>query len=319
MQTFISCDWGTSTFRIRLVDAASQTILGEVKNNQGIADTHELWKQSGQDEEKRFSFYQSFIQHQLERLQEQVTVSLLDLPLIISGMASSSIGMVKLPYKELPFATDGRDLEFGEINATDNFRHDVVIISGAQTANDVMRGEEAQLIGCDFNSDEEHIYIFPGTHSKHVTVKNKKVIDFKTFMTGEFFHLLSNNSILSRSVQENKLSFTGSMLKSFEEGVAQSSHDNLLHNAFLVRTNQLFDHYSKEENYFYLSGVLIGTELRELVQSSIPITVVGNEAMRLYYITALEKSGLNKVKTIDADEALVKGHCKVYHVFQNNR
>ncbi len=117
MQAFISCDWGTSTFRIRLVDASSQTILGEVKSNQGIAETHELWKQSQQDEEKRFSFYLSFIQHQLERLQEQVTVSLLDLPLIVSGMASSSIGMVKLPYKELPFAIDGSDLEFGEINA----------------------------------------------------------------------------------------------------------------------------------------------------------------------------------------------------------
>ncbi len=202
---------------------------------------------------------------------------------------------------------------------TGNFRHDVIIISGAKTASDVMRGEEAQLIGCDFNSDEEHIYIFPGTHSKHVTVKNQKVIDFKTYMTGEFFHLLSNDSILSGSVKENKLSFTGSILKSFEEGVAQSNHDNLLHNAFLVRTNQLFDHYTKEENYFYLSGLLIGTELRELVHRSIPLTVVGNEAMRKYYVAALEKSGINNAKIIDADESLVKGHCKVYNVFQKNR
>jgi len=319
MQAFISCDWGTSTFRIRLVDASSQTILGEVKSNQGIAETHELWKQSQQDEEKRFSFYLLFIQHQLERLQEQVNVSLLDLPLIVSGMASSSIGMVKLPYKELPFAIDGSDLEFREINATGNFRHDVVIISGAKTANDVMRGEETQLIGCDFNSDEEHIYIFPGTHSKHVTVKNQKVIDFKTYMTGEFFHLLSNDSILSGSVQENKLSFTGSILKSFEDGVAQSSHDNLLHNAFLVRTNQLFDNYSKEESYFYLSGVLIGTELKELVHSSIPLTVVGNKSMREYYAAALNKLGNGQLNIIDADEVLVKGHCKVYNVFQKNR
>jgi len=315
----VSCDWGTSTFRLRLVDSSSQRVLAEVKNNQGIADTHTLWKQKGGDEEYRFTFYLSIIKEQLQALQQKVSYSLQELPLILSGMASSSIGMMELPYKELPFALDGSDLEFRKINPSESFKHEIIIISGARTANDIMRGEETQLIGCDFNTNEEHIYIFPGTHSKHVTVKDQKVIDFKTYMTGEFFHLLSNHSILSRSVEENNHSLKEGIPKSFEEGVVQSNHDNILHNAFLVRTNQLLGNFSKEENYYYLSGLLIGTEIKELVHGAIPITVVGNESMRKYYKAALEKSGIKKITTIDADEALIKGHCKVYHLLKISR
>lgn len=313
MHTFISCDWGTSAFRLRLVDAVQQLGLGEVISNQGIAETHTLWKHRGIDEEKRFSFYQSFIRDQLTRLQEKLNISVLDLPLIISGMASSSIGMVELPYKKLPFAIDGIDFELKKIKATEDFWHDMVVISGARTANDVMRGEETQLIGCDFSSDEEHIYIFPGTHSKHIAVKNRQATDFKTYMTGEFLHLLSNQSILSQSVQASSQLWVESSLQSFEEGVAQSHQNNLLHSAFLVRTNQLLHKLPKEDNYFYLSGLLIGTELRELANSAVPITVVGSELMRKYYSVALAKFGMSNIETIDADVALVKGHCKVYH------
>lgn len=317
MNMFISCDWGTSTFRLRLVDPDRQEVLAEVQSNLGIAETHTLWKQQASAEENRFSFYQSVIQDQLVKLNEQVTYSLQDRPLIVSGMASSNIGMVELPYKELPFAVDGSDLELKRMFATNHFQHDVIVISGAKTNNDVMRGEETQLIGCDFGVDQERIYIFPGTHSKHVTVKHQQVIDFKTYMTGEFFRLLSQQSILSKSVQEDSHSLSGDFLKGFEDGVTQSIHDQLLHNAFLVRTNHLFGKFSKEINYHYLSGLLIGTELKDLASGKIPLTVVANEAMRKYYMTTLQLLGCSHVETYDADIALVKGHCKIYNLLQS--
>lgn len=317
MHTFISCDWGTSTFRLRLVDATTQSVLAEVTTNQGIAETHALWKQEGHGERNRFSFYQSFITNQLARLQELSTDSLFNLPLIISGMASSSMGMIELPYKELPIAMDGSDLELKRIKATEYFRHDMVLISGVRTVNDVMRGEETQLIGCDLHSDVERVYVFPGTHSKHVTVKHQKALDFKTYMTGEFFHLLSTQSILSKSVQENNYAFTGDMLKSFENGVAQSTQHNLLHNAFLVRTNHLLANLSREENYYYLSGLLIGTELKDVAGRAVPLTIVGNQSMQKYYTAALQKLGISNVETFDADKALVNGHCKVSRLLQN--
>jgi 2-dehydro-3-deoxygalactonokinase len=313
MAMFISCDWGTSSFRIRLVDATSQRVLAEQKSNHGIAEVHTQWKQQAHDESERFSFYQSIVYDHLKGLQEQITPSLKDIPIIISGMASSNIGMVELPYKVLPFAVNGSDLEFKRMNATETFPHEVVVISGARTSHDVMRGEEMQLIGCDFPSSEERIYILPGTHSKHVTVKDQYVIDFKTYMTGEFFQLLSQQSILSKSVDKND-TWSSDSLKGFEEGVEQSRYDSLLHESFLVRTNHLFGQYSKEVNYHYLSGLLIGTELKSLVRGTVPVTLVANDVMLTHYSIALKKLGKHDFEMVNVDTALVKGHCKVYQL-----
>lgn len=311
MFMFISCDWGTSSFRLRLVDQANYSVLAEVKNNLGISETYQKWKQQERNEGERIMFHQSIIADQLLNLQAMVKISLKKLPVIISGMASSDIGMVELPYKILPFTIDGSDLEYKVIAATESFSHKIILISGAKTSQDVMRGEESQLIGCDIRSDEERIFILPGTHSKHVIVKGGQVIDFKTYMTGEFFRLLSQHSILSKSVDENNQDWNNGNLKAFEDGVIRSMQDNLLHNAFMVRTNHLFGHFTKEANYYFLSGLLIGAELKELSKGKTPLTIVGNEEMRKYYSIALQRLGNTNFESIDVDRALVKGHCKM--------
>jgi 2-dehydro-3-deoxygalactonokinase len=316
MQNFISCDWGTSTLRLRLVDAVQQTVRAEVTDTQGIFDTYKLWKQEALDEAKRLSFYQSVVRGQLEKLEQQLAVSLRDVPLIISGMASSSIGMVELSYKELPWVIYRGDLEFKMVKKNEDFRHDMVLVSGVKSANDVMRGEETQLIGCELPLAGEQIFIFPGTHSKHVYVEQRTVLKFKTYMTGEFFSLLSKQSTLSDSVTETNFLSKEARLKSFEKGVDQCHYDNLLHNAFLARTNYLLGHLTQEENYLYLSGLLIGTELKDLVNCRLPLTIVSNESMRTYYAAALEKLGIHDFETQDVDNAIVKGHCKIYRLLQ---
>ena len=40
---FLSCDWGTSPFRLRLVERASLKILAEESSKEGNADTAERW------------------------------------------------------------------------------------------------------------------------------------------------------------------------------------------------------------------------------------------------------------------------------------
>jgi 2-dehydro-3-deoxygalactonokinase len=122
-------------------------------------------------------------------------------------MASSTIGMADLPYKDIPFSTDGSDLKLHTIPASVSFKHSVTLISGVRTEDDVMRGEETKLIGCTVgvSNKNNHLFIFPGTHPKHVHVKNDKATAFKTYMTGEFFDLLSTKSILSVSWQKEKV------------------------------------------------------------------------------------------------------------------
>jgi 2-dehydro-3-deoxygalactonokinase len=77
--------------------------------------------------------------------------------------------MIELPYAMLPFSMDGSGLVVHTLSAVTDFEHPVFIISGARDENDVMRGEETQLIGASQAvSQQEQLFIFPGTHSKHV-------------------------------------------------------------------------------------------------------------------------------------------------------
>ena len=322
MKKFLSCDWGTSSFRLKLVETPSLTIIEEQKSEQGIMPIYKLWKQSGKPEEDRLTFYLDVIRQHIKLLKNKANVSLNELPLIISGMASSSIGIMELPYKEFPFSADGSDLTIDVIEAIHDYPK-VVIISGAKTTDDAMRGEETQLAGC-FQDDAiqgEQIFIFPGTHSKHIIVKATKAIKFKTYMTGEFFELLSKKSILFDSVEEGTGLQDVENRKAFEKGV-NDIHLDLLHSSFLVRTNHLFNKLTKKENYYYLSGLLIGTEIKEIInQEYAKITLVSNARLTPYYETAVNI--LNKDKSIleikNADEAVVRGQYKILtRLVENN-
>ena len=315
--TFLSCDWGTTAFRLRLVDAACK-IIEEEKTALGIAETFQQWKNTGKNEEARLPFYLNIIDQQIKTIEKKINTSLQHVPLIISGMASSTIGMVDLPYKNCPFNIDGSDLQVEKIEVSDKFKHDVSIISGVRTEDDVMRGEETKLIGCfaAVSNENDHVFIFPGTHPKHVNVKDGKATGFKTYMTGEIFDLLSKKSVLSVSVEKDEDFEKRSHFLAFEKGVNDSTDLNILHACFLVRTNNIFNKLTKQENYYYLSGLLIGTELKDLRNSAFTnITIAGNEAITPYYTKALHILGLPKLngllQTQHADEALIRGQLKI--------
>ncbi len=312
MKGFISCDWGSTSLRTRFVDAENRTVLAEISSDQGCMVTFALWQKNGAVEQTRLLFYLNVIRDQIKILEKQSGFSFKDL--VISGMATSNIGMMELPYKELPIKTDGSDLHFNMIAAPDELSRKILLVSGVKTKHDVIRGEEIQLAGCDkVNYKEEQVFIFPGTHSKHILVKDQQAIDFKTYMTGEFFSLLSRNSILAGSVEESEINLDGNILKNFEEGVANSLKHNLLRGSFLTRTNELFNRNTKKENYYWLSGLLIGTELKGLIHNKVPVTLVCNKTLKNYYFAAFNKLGMADVQFQDSLVATVNGQCNIYN------
>ena len=314
MDKFFSCDWGTSSFRLRLVSIPALEIIAEEKSVEGIAETFNLWKEQKETEEKRFDFYLSILKEKIKSVQQKAGTSIEDIPVIISGMVSSSIGMVDIPYKSLPVKVDGSDFIVKTINKTPGFPHDIFIISGLQTDQDVIRGEETQLCGST-EPGQDAVFIFPGTHSKHVLVKRNFVVAFKTYMTGEFFNLLAGKSILSSSV-DNTASFDSIAQEAFGKGIEDAQTVNILHGSFLVRTNLLFNKYSKQENYYYLSGLLIGSELKELKTiGQGDIFLIGSEEQCSYYKQALRSLyPSKKVRLISVEEATIKGQYKIYSV-----
>lgn len=313
MNTFISCDWGTSAFRLRLVNTGTKEVLFTIKTAQGNAAVYNDW-QTNHPQEDRLSFYSNILADGVHALEQECRQSLAHTPIIISGMASSSIGMMELPYKALPFNMDGSDVLTRLIPYLPNIESPLLFISGAKTGEDVMRGEETKLLGCEVSkTSAPQLLILPGTHTKHVVVEGGAAIDFKTYMTGELFDLLSTKSVLAASVEKRAGAPDADDHSFFIKGVTEAAHGNLLNCIFHVRTSRLFDNHSPQQNYQYLSGLLIGSELKELLDKKyISITLVATGVLALLYRQALQALGIAISMELDADEALIAGQCKMY-------
>jgi 2-dehydro-3-deoxygalactonokinase len=321
MKQFLSCDWGTSSLRLRLVNADGLGVIDAASSNEGIAATFALWQASGKPEEDRAAFYLDILKPHIAGMEDRWGASLSGIPVIISGMASSTIGLIEIPYTSLPVNVLDAGVNTAFISQNDLFDHDTIIISGIRTNDDVIRGEETQLIGCvdlKGNLIEDELFLFPGTHSKHIHVKHNEIIDIKTYMTGEFFELLSQKSILKNSVEAGIDPNSTDHWNSFKMGITDAVDNNLLNAAFRVRTNNLFGKLSKSENHSYLSGLLIATELKELANIGAKnITMVCNDQLSALYHYALQ--ALNIPGTIAifdnnrAGEAIIRGQFKIYN------
>ncbi|HEV2479651.1 MAG TPA: 2-dehydro-3-deoxygalactonokinase [Puia sp.] len=371
MSMFISCDWGTSAFRLRLLEGSD--VLATLSTGEGIAATHAAWQASGLPPIERVAYYRAVLEKAIGGLASGAHANgetqgaggqhpegtsgdrgldLHGVPVVISGMASSSIGMLELPYHPLPFDASGADLRSTTLPPAAGSPRTLYLLSGVRSADDVMRGEETQLIGCGAaNVPGERVFVFPGTHSKHILVRNGRAIDLKTYMTGELFTLLARQSILAGAVSAPDaigvvvaatdvvapgpasshlagaagpaLPRAAGLPAAFYAGVSAARESGLLHNAFLTRTNHLFNQYSKEDNYHFLSGLLIGEELMELLghprengaafpsRQFRPITLVASSPLREAYAAALARLGVGQPTVIDADQALIAGHCAI--------
>lgn len=302
---FISIDWGTSNLRIRFIETDTLKIVEEIESPNGIKEVYALWLKEGRYRE---SFYTNFIKAEIQKLATALSSSI---PIVISGMASSSIGLKELPYAEIPFKTDGSSLFVEQID------EQILLISGVKSSTDVIRGEEIQLLGLSHLSikSKQNIFILPGTHSKHIVCENEEVVDFKTFMTGELFEVVSQHTILKNSIEYGEL--TKNEISAFENGVKEAQNGvSLLNSLFKIRTNSLFDKMDAVQNYYFLSGLLIGEELKSIQTDSKTVLhlCAGGTLFELYNI-AIRVLKLQEITQIISkeivDSAVIRGQYKL--------
>ena len=310
-QYFYSCDWGTTNLRLRLVDASTGVVISSIETDQGITKVFSAWKLSGIE---RSRFYCGILQNCISKLKPSIEVSPENIPIIVSGMASSNMGMVELPYAELPIGIDGAGLFIQSFQNSDGFAYLLILVSGIRTNADFMRGEEVQVIGASRSRPgNDELFILPGTHSKHVRTHGNNIADLKTYMTGELFQLLSVNSILSNSIEvADDLNMPG-WESFFEEGVLQSVKDGVFENLFGLRVAHILNKRTAQQNRYYLNGLLIGAELKNLLADrDTAIVLVSNELQKKYYTAALELLNVGVNRWISSETATVHGHQTIF-------
>jgi 2-dehydro-3-deoxygalactonokinase len=224
-------------------------------------------------------------------------------------MVSSSIGMIELPYAELPVCIDGSGLFIQTFKTSTDFPYPIILISGVRTNTDLMRGEEVQVIGaCHNRANVEELFILPGTHSKHIWIHDNNITGIKTHMTGELFQLLAVKSILSNSI-EVTADLAAGWESFFEEGVIESVKTGVLENLFGLRIAQLFNKRTAQQNLYYLNGLLIGNELKNITEDKkTGIVLVSNEHQKKYYSAALNLLNVTIKRLMSTEVATVTGH-----------
>jgi 2-dehydro-3-deoxygalactonokinase len=210
---------------------------------------------------------------------------------LISGMAGSQQGWAEAPYETCPAGLPdlARHLCWIESGR-------IAIVPGLCDERggvpDVMRGEEVQIFGAiQLTGIKTGLFVLPGTHNKWATVRDGRVTGFRTCMTGEFYSLLSQHSILARTLQADAPLDEPAFLR----GVGCAGNgEGLLHNAFGARTLGLFRRMPAPALASYLSGVLIGEEIRaQPLQGIRDVVLIGAPALTTRYALALKTVGID--------------------------
>ncbi|WP_149273526.1 2-dehydro-3-deoxygalactonokinase [Pareuzebyella sediminis] len=277
---FISCDWGTTNFRLRVVHTQSLQVMEERATDQGVKSVYSRYK--SQNELNQKEFYRAYLLDQLNSLSPTHRHHMV----VLSGMGTSSIGLCELDYSSMPFDSEGTALTWEIRKLRD--KQQMLLISGIKSETGMMRGEEVQAIGLTDYMDAygPGTLILPGTHSKHLTYKNGQFHTMRNYMTGELFEVLSQKSILANSIEFCTLSVVEE--RAFREGLALGFENKLSSSLLMIRAKDVVAHGSKTENYYFLSGLLIGDELCYLKNLQEHLFLAAPRAVYPLYKMALE-------------------------------
>jgi len=287
---YVAVDWGTSSFRLWLVDRAGK-VLGERRSHEGMMAAGKLG-------------FPTVLQSHLEAVGAAP-----GLPVVVCGMAGARQGWVEAGYVDTPARLASILQHAVPVPGQDR---DIRILPGiAQRdpkAPDVMRGEETQLLGALGVDAGEAVVCMPGTHSKWVRVRGATVERFATFMTGELFDVVSRDTILSHAVAgaddaEDIDAFRSAVIAAFETPAFAA---NLL---FQVRSGQLLYGGKPAAAREKISGTLIGLELAAGLAGEIPqtgITLVASGRLEKLYQLAFDTVSV-PVRSIGAEDAVRRG------------
>jgi 2-dehydro-3-deoxygalactonokinase len=269
MKHLLAVDWGTSSLRGAWLDADGR-VLEERASARGVQSV------------APGGFAAVFDEHFGAWARTPDTLCL------VSGMAGSQQGWLHAPYCECPAAFDDVACQVRWIGP-----RRIAIAPGLRCEHDgtpdVMRGEEVQVFGAlQLLGMSDALLVLPGTHSKWVRVRAGVVETFATFMTGEFYALLRQHSILARSLPPTDAESDDA---AFDEGVAKALRsEGLLHTAFSVRTLALFERMPIASLASYLSGLVIGEELRcRPPGADGSVVLVGNASLTRRYARAFDQ------------------------------
>jgi len=291
MDSFIIVDWGTSNFRAVLMDK-NYSVVDSISTNDGMLSL------------ERDEFHPFLIQILDKWILENTNIKI-----YMSGMVGSMNGWLETKYLTCDVSLS--DLSSNLVKIP-NIKEQIFIVPGVKIQKDglidLMRGEEIQIFGAIKKLNlKDAILILPGTHSKWVEVKDEKIVDFKTNMTGEVFSVMSTHTILAKSIKSKVFNE-----KAFDKGVELSlKNEGILSHMFQARSQA--NDIGEDGVYSFLSAIVIGSEIKQMHSYFLPksVIIVGTSVLNDLYKKVLEKYDV-QVDTVDAADATIEAMVSIY-------
>jgi 2-dehydro-3-deoxygalactonokinase len=227
---------------------------------------------------------------------------------LLSGMVGSRQGWAEAPYLSCP--ADPAALAAALISVPCHGATALLVPGLSDTDEsdtpEVMRGEETQIMGVLPDLGAEALVCLPGSHSKWVRVRAGHIVSFRTMLSGEAFAAIRAGTILGRMMPDaphDQAAFARGLARAAEPG-------HLLHHLFGVRTLGLTGRLAETESASYLSGLLIGHEVRAaLADGAANVHLVGSRTLTGLYAAAIEAAGA--AATILAEDAAASGLARI--------
>lgn len=283
---FVAVDWGTSSFRLWVIGSDGR-VLASTRGSQGMSRLK-------QDE------FGPVLEGYLAELGVGAGI-----PALVCGMAGAAQGWCEAPYHSAISPLE--HIGALAVRVGDAAR-EVLILPGLRQDDpaNVMRGEETQILGF-LRSEPGYAgtIALPGTHTKWCRISGGTVLRFDTCMSGEFFALLSDSSVLRHSTRGG-----GWDDAAFRGAVSQGFNDpgKLATTWFGLRSDMLLGDLHASIATARLSGWLIGWELaatREYWHGT-ELRLIGERTLCHRYLAAVESLG-GQARIVNSETATLAG------------
>ena len=290
---WIAADWGTTHMRAWAIDEKGE-VLAYSESNEGMKDLQ-----------------QNEFEPVLLRLIENWLDNKKITPVMACGMVGARQGWVETPYLKTPCVPiDKIQLT---VASTKDSRIQVNLVPGVMQHKpaDIMRGEETQIAGfIKENPSFDGIVCLPGTHTKWVNVRAGQIENFRTFMTGELFGVISNNTLIKHSIESegwDQVSFDNGVIKGFDNpGLIASD-------LFSLRSESIVNDLDSNSARATLSGLLLGVELNGAKNywKDKKVILIGSELLTNNYQKGLKILG-GKSLSFSLEAATLSGLTSAY-------
>lgn len=285
-QCFLAVDWGTTNRRAYRIDP-SGSVEESQRDDHGVLAVHP---------------------DQFAAEAQAVRERMGDLPMLCAGMVGSDRGWAAVPYVPCPagiadLASGTQWIEPGR----------TAIVPGVawhgDGRNDVMRGEEVQLLGAVLSgmAPADALLCQPGTHCKWARMEGGRISRFATAMTGEMFSILKKHSLIGA-----QMAGTVSPDAEFLRGVEDARDYALLTRLFGVRADFVTGARKGDYAASYVSGLLIGSDAHaQLRDVPADVYILADPQLGDLYSAAIEAAG-GRAILLDSHDAFVAGIQKIW-------